>query len=428
MPFYNLTSYALDEVKDIVLDTMPIAQDPNNPRALTNIKTYSDYYPKLDYYLNNKQKRHKSKKVSSCDHFAYIISLSYPQEMMQGFNSFENMKFCINIYKNPDDEINEEMPEKTDFELVDYKYIMYDEEVTIENHDCICGYKKIQNIYVVENKFTKIKLHIGSECIKKHGIIPRKLFKEIEKNFKELKELIKEEKQNNKKKPIEHYKDLLIKNNFRKKNKKNLESKQYRVCIVCSLSLICVKDKNHIDKCVCHGCLTTYYGSIAHFEYYEILKLEFINNCNECSSCNKGFYSSQNRYLCAICRDKKKITVCNLCNEYFMDNIGSRDIYCDVCEKNCDTCIDCKKMCIKSQLINKKCNVCNYLFQNGLLKKNCSNCKSNFYPKKTESYQTHCKKCFIICLIEIVCVDCCKPFKKLPSYTRKIKCNGCNNK
>ena len=158
-------SYELHEVKHLALEEIKIAQDINNRDCLSYITTYQIYH--------NKISKHFKRKLSKQDYFAYIILLTYPENMIRNYNKFEE----LNLFTNKDN---------SDFEIIDSFDVEVD-DITgdlLEYLDCVCSYKKLSSIYIVVNKYTKIKLQIGSECIKKHKIISKKELQIHEKKIK----------------------------------------------------------------------------------------------------------------------------------------------------------------------------------------------------------------------------------------------------
>jgi hypothetical protein len=408
-------SYELYEVKHLALEEIKIAQDVNNRECLSYITTYQIYHNKISKYFK--------RKLSKQDYFAYIILLTYPENMIRQFNKFEE----LNLFTDKDN---------SDFIYIETRFVEHDDITNelLENLDCVCSQLKLKTIHIYRNKYTGILIQIGSECVKKHKLISQKELIELKKKIKELK-ILNEDMllEKNEGKPIGYYKEKREKEKQEKENNKNkklekikeninkkLESKNYKRCIYCCNNIFCIKKiKINIEKFICSkSCLNNNLNLLN-----EIYKKSY--EYDECASCNIEFIHKKNKYICMNCEKKEKIIKCQLCENLFIDNIISNDKYCTDCEKNIILCNSCNMVCLKSYLVDDKCQQCNHILKNNLIKKICLSCKKPLYLNNSENYRTFCKDCYKTNLIKVNCIECSNEFTRLSSQNWKKYCNIC---
>jgi len=365
-------SFTLDEIKPIVLENIDKAQDIRSQWCLSRCITYEIYHHPIEQFY----KENKLKKPSMADKLAFILLLSYPKEMIEKFNDISELKLFSD--KN------------TDFE---YERQLETNEDEDDDHDCICSYEKLKYIYIVNNKYSRVTLQIGSECIKKYKIISNE---ELQK-FKEAEKLRKEQqKEIDEGKPVGYYKELKrIKKEANEKLKiekekekieKKIKSGNFKRCYKCDINLVDIRGNN---LCICNKCknpidiLLTY-----------AVKTHEINNC---INCEKSFIDKKNldTYLCKNCKVVKKVVECKMClTELFLVDINSSDKYCEKCEKKIKKCIDCKNDYLQNNIQDTRCYSCQYNYENRVIITQCKSCNYEFPRKEKEYWKSYCEDCF----------------------------------
>ena len=142
------------------------------------------------------------------DKLCFVILLSYPKHIIESLDDISDIKLFS--HDNTDFIYKEELS----FNCIDNEF---------ENYDCICSYTKLHKIHIVENKYSGIRLQVGSECITNSNLISNEeitKLKQIEKLLKEQRKEIKEGK------PIGYYKEKQKRTKeeqIRKKKKKNMK-------------------------------------------------------------------------------------------------------------------------------------------------------------------------------------------------------------
>ena len=183
-----IISFTFDEIKPLVMDNIDYAQDPKNSNSIARSKTYDALHqPLIEFYKKYKRtKEGNPMKPEMADKLAYIILLSYPKYIINTFNSMSNIKLFSN---------DEHM--ETDF------YFREMIKTNNDEYDCICSYHRLKKIFVVQNKYSKIEIQVGSECITKYKLLSKQelqKFKEAEKEYnrkqrEQLKQLEKQRKE-----------------------------------------------------------------------------------------------------------------------------------------------------------------------------------------------------------------------------------------
>jgi hypothetical protein len=369
-------SFTLEEIKPIVFKNIYKAHDIKSRFCLSRCTQYDVFHdPIINFYNLN-----KSKKPSMADKLAYILLLSYPKEMIESLNDMSQLKLFSH--------------ENTDFNYI--KLLEINDDDDNEDHDCACSYEKLKNINIVENKYSGITLQIGSECIKKYKIISNEelnKFKEAEKLRLEQQREIKEGK------PIGYYKEEKKRAKSEreqaklKSEKAKLEKKRkqgFNICYICEKNIVGIKNSN---LCVCNSCKKL--DICLHNNLnYEIQH----NELHSCANCDKSFvYSKTDEpILCKPCSNNKKISKCKItgCDELFCVDKNSNELYCDACEKTkFNNCTDCNKICISQYMKNNRCDVCDYIYTNKIVKVECISCKKELKKKYKYNYK-YCNDCY----------------------------------
>lgn len=378
-------SFTMEEIRPLIIRHIDIAQDSNSYNSLWNLKDYTYYHNQLKEHYTEIE---KEEKPSMADKLAYIVLLSNPKRKIRESESVEDFK----LFRED---------REPDFKIV--KVIEAENNENDEHHedynDCICSYKNLKTVYFVENIHTGIVLQVGSECIKKYKLVSEKEFKSENKKHKEIiakkneRELeVKQElplgyyenERQLKKIKIEEEKKQIKK----EKNREKLETGNYRYCCLCEDSLMNIK-KNK-DKYICDKCVNN---------DKKLLINKIKNECNRynCNNCDTEFISilSNSEYLCKKCIKNNKIIICKICQDKFLLEIGSNDIYCGDCEVRLINCIDCNNTTIKNTNDLARCKTCQILYENKKILKKCCECEEEFIINQKETWRTYCKLCYI---------------------------------
>jgi len=364
---FNVT-YTFDDIKQLLIDNIEEAHN-NKVYALHLCKTYSIWHDVLTNFYNIKYNNDKNdKKIlpTMNDKLAFVILLSYPKDKIESFNNISDVK----LYNHN----NSDFIHKSEccFNIEESDYYSY---------DCICSYKKLQTIYVVENIHSGISLQVGSICITKHNLISNediKKFKETEKMLKEQRNEIKEgkligyyEEERRKKKEEREI------NKLKKENEiieKKIKTGNFKICYNCGINIVGIKNSN---ICICNKCKNnTYQILCSHVTKYQI---------NECENCNNKFIDLKQNdpYLCKNCKTQYKIIKCCmiLCPIQMIVDINENNTYCDDCENKIIKCKDCSKDFIQNNC-ESRCKHCQYNYDNNLVNKMCITCNTEMIVKK----------------------------------------------
>jgi hypothetical protein len=434
-------SFTLQEIKQLVISNIKYAHDINDSDCLSRITQYDRWHiPLINYY-----KKNRTTKPTMADKLCFIILLSYPEHIVEGLNDISDIKLFM--FRD---------------ECGDFNYITYNEfnneEEEYEKHDCICSFERLKHIYIVENKFSGIRLQVGSKCIHRYNIISNeelKKFKETEKLLKikqkeekegkpigwyeeekkrkkEEKQLKQEETQKRKEETQQRREMSLLNKELIKQEK--IKSGYYKICYNCDENLVYTR---HTNLCICNKCKNA---------NYEILGLEIRNyGIIECENCNHNFIDVKRTYpyLCKTCKITNKILKCCMCRcqTLMIVDINTHTIYCDDCEIKIIKCVDCKKGFIQTSC-ESRCSYCqsNYNYNNKFVTKSCLSCYDEITVKKTETWITYCSVCYINIQSIIECppkcscmlVMCVKTIKKEGKNKgrKALSCsrfpNGCN--
>jgi RNA polymerase-binding transcription factor DksA len=373
----------LEEIKPLVIKYIAEAHDIKKGYCLSKCKQYNLWHEPLKTYY----KKHKKTNPTNADQLCFIILLSYPKKIIENLNDISEIKLFSH--------------ENTDFIYIEESTLNHEENES-DRYDCICSYERLQNVHIVENKYSGIRLQIGSDCITKHKIISNEELKKFKETDKKIKERLREIKEG---KPIGYYKEekqRIIDEKERIKEEKKIEklrkenekmeekikSGNFKICYYCGISIVDIrKEKLRIcNKCI-NRCIMNNIANVC----LQIKSYTF----NECGYCEKMFVDKPETDLCKRCRIDNKILKCSsrLCSIIMVVDINTKYIYCDDCEKKINKCIDCKNDYIKENC-EERCNYCQYIFDNNFDTKICVSCAENMIIKKTESWRTYCKICY----------------------------------
>jgi adenylate kinase family enzyme len=157
----------LKDIKHLVLDLIDKAQDIRDEHYLPRCINYECWHsPLIDYYKKNK----KSVKLNMPDKLAFVVLLSYPKKYIETLKNISDIK----LY-------NENKKDDPDSDFI-YKGIIEE-----PGSDCICSKCYIRVVHIVENKYSGIRLQVGSDCIHKSKLITNKELqksKDAEKEYK----------------------------------------------------------------------------------------------------------------------------------------------------------------------------------------------------------------------------------------------------
>lgn len=161
-------SFELNEVKQLIIDRIDDAQDVRNQYCLSKCKTYEIWHqPLIEYY-----KKHKKKMTPSmADKLTYVILLSYTKPIINRLNKISDIK----LY-------NKNLKEDKESDFIHIEII----SSKTSTYDCICSKHKLSVIHIVENKYSGIRLQVGSVCIERSKLLTNeeyKKFKESEKEY-----------------------------------------------------------------------------------------------------------------------------------------------------------------------------------------------------------------------------------------------------
>jgi hypothetical protein len=389
---YKIT-FTLNEIKQLIIDNINHAHDNKWP-GLQLCKIYTVWHDILNkFYIKN-----KTIQPTMADKLAFVILLSYPKHIIESFNDISDIKlFGDDLYID-----------NNDFNY--HSQLCFNiEDVDEGEFDCICSYKRLQIIHIVENKHSGISLQVGSECIKKHGLISNKelkKFKETEKLLKDRRKEIKEGK------PIGYYEEeRKTKKKEKEINKlkkeeemiqKKLKTRNFARCVNCEINIVGIKNNN---LRICNTCKNNNYEE-------SCLQIQ-THQFNKCENCNNKFIDIKQNdlYLCKNCKTENKIIKCSWisCSTFIIVNINNNNVYCDDCEIKMIKCIDCKKNFIQNKY-EDRCSICQYNYENKYVNKICVRCNEDMPIKEKEIWRMYCHECY-------------KEIKDIINNPPKCKCN-----
>jgi len=372
-------TFTLHEIKQLVIDNIEEAHSFNKGvYSLSTTTEYSLFHsPLINFYKKNKKIQ-----PTMADKLTFVLLLSYPKCIIRSLNDISD----IRLYRldNKDDN-------------TDFIYRGELSRIRTENehnkHDCICSYEKLQKIHIVENRYSGIKLQVGSECITQHKIISSEEMKKFKETDKLLTEKRKEFKEG---KPIGYYEEERKRkreeneiNRLKKENEKiqtKIKRGNFKICYSCDIN---IADIRKVKLCICNKCKNDNYEELC----CQIKKY----GMSECENCEKTFIDvKQDPYLCKICKTNHKIIKCDMsvCPTFMVVDITENNVFCDDCEKKIIKCVDCRYPFIKNGS-EIRCNSCQYNYEHKLVNKLCVRCDKEMPVKKTELWRTYCKKCYI---------------------------------
>ncbi len=367
-------TFTLQEIKQVVVENIDIVQNVNSELFITRLKSYTELHsPLIRFY-----KKYKKSKPTMADKLCFVILLSYPKRIIESLNDIHDIKLFSH--------------DNTDF-IYKCELTLNREEDEHERHDCICSYEKLQNVHIVENKYSGICLQVGSECITKHNLISNEELKKFNETEKMLKEKRKEVKEG---KPIGYYKEEKERKKAEKERKKaekenekkieKIKTGNFKMCYVCNINIVDIR-KNEL--CICDKCKNKKYEELCfQIRHYGI------NKCENCE-CNFIDIKCNMYYLCKVCKLKNKIIKCNIsmCSTIMVVDINTNNISCEDCEKNIIKCVDCKNDFIKNDC-EVRCRHCQFNYENKFVVKICVSCNEEMNVKTSEIWRTYCNDCY----------------------------------
>ena len=157
----------LKDIKHLVLDLIDEAQNIRDENYLPRCYNYESWHiPLTNYYKKNK----KSVKINMADKLAFVVLLSYPKKYIETLKKISDLK----LYNK-----NEKDDPDSDF--------IYRGVVEEPGSNCICSKCSIKVVHYVENKYSGIRLQVGSDCIQRSKLLTNKELqksKDYEKQYK----------------------------------------------------------------------------------------------------------------------------------------------------------------------------------------------------------------------------------------------------
>lgn len=400
-------------------------------RSMSSVKEYSYYHKKLDIHL-------KRKYSSEMDRFAFGILLTYPQEKINTFQSWRDLKLNFGDVSKTVSNC------ETDFEIIDV-FVSSGGDDGPSNYTCICGHH-IQDIYKLRNKYTMTTFQVGSKCIERAGLVDSSTLKshkklmdakiERQKEINEGKPIgYYEELRKNKKAEKERAKQLTIEERERVKQLKmetaqlnKLKNKKlacFKKCIMCNADKLFKLD----DKLrICNVCVKNV-PKVEKKKYVDLLNNPKHNIETECAWCEKFFTcwsKTFDKCLCNVCDITIKTVECDMCCSVFVNFQTSDDVTCDECDAKLKCCVGCANTFIPKRETNIRCNICQIRFDNNIAVIKCSDCCIDVEIKESEKkWKKKCAECFKNSQIYVDCSNCQEPFKRLSTDTWRTKCREC---
>lgn len=393
---------------------------------------YSYYHKKLDAHL-------KRKSSSEMDYFAFTILLTYPPEKINAFCSWRDLKMHFRDSNN-----------ETDFEPLGVSVSSGGVDGP-SNYTCICSHP-IQNIYTLRNRYSMTTFQVGSECIKRAGLVSS----DVLKNYKKLMDAqIERQKEISEGRPIGYYEELRKNERDEKKRAKQIKkderdrAKQIKIeekeiarliqlerdggacskkCVACNTDRLF---RTGDDIRICNACVkkTPKRDKKKYVDQINRPKNYIEDKCNECENLFTYCCQTGDKYLCGDCENTKKIIKCTMCNELFVDVVTSHDDTCEECDSKLKHCDCCLNMFIPEVESNIRCKVCQLKFDNNLITIKCGECDIEFDVKEVDKkWKKSCGQCFKNNQKYVDCSICYSQFKRLITDTWKTKCHTCHVK
>ena len=403
--------------------------DASNYDMMSGRTEYSYYHTILDKHLNRKSS-------SEMDYFAFTILLTYTPEIINTFHSWRDLKMYV-------DDSNDE----TDFDLVDV-YVSSSGDDGPSNYTCVCSHH-IKNIFKLTNKHSMTSFQVGSECIKRAGLVSSENLK-IHKKLMDAK--IERQKEIDEGKPLGYYEEL-------RKNKKDekdrarqlkieerdrakqlkIEEKETRQlnqlmckgracskkCIMCNAVRLFKSDDS---LRICNKCVKNApkFGKKKWVDSLKNPKNYKQDNCNECAKLFAYCCTTVDEYLCNKCKDTHKITQCKLCSNLFVNVKTNNDETCDECDSKLKSCVVCENTFIPKIDSNIRCNLCQTRIDNKIIVIKCSDCNINVEIKENDKkWRKNCSACYKKNLESIDCSVCQEPVRRHPTEHWKTVCKVC---
>jgi hypothetical protein len=422
----DLTNLVMDEeFKQLVLFHCVSAQDINSPWWLSRLSSYEVYHESLKEYFIRKY----NKKPTQTDNLAFVLLLTYPENMIRTFTNFKDLKLAFN-----------NITEESDFESLGC-----DIDYGMTNYTCICN-ERLMYIHQFRNIYSRLTIQIGSVCNERYGLISRNdpNYKTTCKKIKEAKERKKEKEEglpeghyeNERKRAKEEKKLEKERDNLEKELKKlNKKTPDFKIgtCLFCNKN--CVYNAYKYKLCMCSLCIPEEDKENKHkirVHLKNINQNRHIYCMDDCSNCEKEFVSKDQTELCGLCIDFWKIKTCKYprCNEKICVDINEDDDYCPDCDEKITKCSDCPIKIYKEEAVRNsgKCRECHRRFLDKKILKYCEYCEEDFEVYEKDKWRTCCIECYKDNIIEQKCPMCQDTFIKLPHETWKKTCPTCYHK
>jgi hypothetical protein len=421
---YELTELVMDEeFKQLVLRQHVFAHDENSQFYLSKLSRYDMYHEPLKEFSIRKY----NKTPTQTDNLAFILLLTYPENMIRAFRNFKDLKLAFN-----------NITEESDFKSCGFKL---DYEMT---STCICN-ERLKYVHQFTNIYSGITIQIGSVCNQRYGLISKNdpNYKSTCKKIKEAKERKREREEglpegyyeNERKRVKEEKERKKLEKELKKLNKKTSDFK-ISICIFCKKDCIynCCKSK----ICRCSSCIPEEDKIFKDEIRFKLILKNINQNTNtycmdDCANCEKEFVSKDQTELCGLCIDSWKVKTCKYprCNEKFCVDINEDDNYCPDCDEKITKCSDCPIKIYKEEAISysERCRECHRRFLDKKILKYCEYCEEDFEVYEKDKWRTCCsKECYKDNVLEQTCHMCSDTFKKLPNETWKKTCPTCYRK
>jgi len=423
----DLTNLVIDEeLVQLALRECVTAHDVNSMFYLSNLSSYEIYHEPLKIYYTRKY----NKTPSQTDYLAFVLFLSYPENMIRTFTSFKDLKLAFN-----------NITEESDFQSHGFEI---DDTMT---STCICN-EHIKNIHQFRNIYSGLTIQIGSVCNERYGLISKndpnykstcKKIKEAKERKKEREEGLPEGHYENERKRTKEEKLLEkerkeLEKELKKMNKINGGDYKISVCIFCDKD--CLYNAYNYKLCICSTCIPEE-DKLFKREIRSKLKwsnTSVIQNTNtycmdDCANCEKEFVSKDQIELCGLCIDSWKVKTCKYprCNVKFCVDIHEEDEYCPDCDEKITKCSDCPIKIYKEEANcqNGRCRECHRRFLDKKVLKYCEYCEEDFEVYEKDKWMTCCRDCYKYNKVQQKCSMCTDTFIKLPNETWRKTCRTC---
>jgi hypothetical protein len=313
---------------------------------------------------------------------------------------------------------------------------------------CICN-EPLMYIHVFMNKFTKININVGSVCNNKYCIVSKndpkyvstekkiKLLKEKErerkeglpeghfdnerKKKKEEKEKKKKEAEDKKRLKKEEKEEKLENKRKEAEDKKKLEEEKLLkngglACVLCIRPFINNDYSCSINR-ICGKCSTKNQKHVRE----SVLKIIKQVQAKECAGCEQNVFFFENN-LCKKCGEFEKLTKCLMytCDNHFICDKESQDLYCNDCDKKVVDCLSCTVKVIHPAV---RCYKCEFNVIHKQITKYCDYCGDNFNVKEEYKWKTHCVSCFKLGRTSKRILKTCEECKESFAIDEKYKTN-----